>query len=138
MIPNLPAQSENPSHADQRNEAAGPDHLGGDAAAGRGVDGLADPLEDGQHVGGLRGDGSTRRPPTASCSSRGTGTAGAVAWTAIASKGARSASPALPSPTTTSTLVIPSSVEQPAGRCGEASDPLDADHLGGQQSQDRR
>src|SRR5581483_1382929 len=53
--------------------------------------------------------GTTRRPPTASCPMRVGGGPGAVAWTAIASTGARSETPALPSPTTTSTLAMPRS-----------------------------
>ena len=82
--------------------------------------------------------GITRRPPGASCSIRVGGGEGAVAWTAIASYGARSGRPALPSPTTTSTLLMPISASSSRAAVGQLLHPLDRDHLGGQHAPARR
>src|SRR6267143_3411949 len=51
--------------------------------------------------------GSTMRPPSASCSKSGGGTAGAPAVTRIRSKGASSGHPRVPHPTRTQTFVYP-------------------------------
>ena len=88
----------------------------------------------GQHerVGGGSATGSTMRPPGASCSSRLGGGAGAEAWTAIASNGARSGAPRLPSPTRTSTVLDARLREQREafpGTRGEGLEALDAEHL---------
>ena len=63
--------------------------------------------------------GSTMRPPSASWETSAGGGAGAVAWTAIASNGARSGMPWLPSPIVSSTLVDGQRGEGFAGREGE-------------------
>ena len=81
--------------------------------------------------------GTTRRPPSASWPSSVGGGAGAVAWTAIASKGARSGTPRLPSPTSSSTLRDAERVEGAARLGGERLVALDADHLGGEAGEHR-
>ena len=93
--------------------------------------------EDGEHVGARRSAiGATSRPPSASWPSRVRGGAGAAAWTAIASKGARSGRPRPPSPTITSTLPSPSSADRPPRPRGERRQQLDPDHLAREQRQD--
>ena len=73
--------------------------------------------------------GITILPPGASCSSRLGGGAGAVAWTAIASNGARSGAPRVPSPTRISTLSSPSASIRLARLGRQTLEALDAEHL---------
>ena len=98
--------------ADQRHEAAGADRAALEtlAAAAQKVTSIA------RH----RGDRDDQPAALGELVEQGRRRSGAAAWTAIASNGARSGTPRLPSPTSSSTSSIPSAASARAGAARKA------------------
>ena len=81
--------------------------------------------------------GWTRRPPELSWPMRGGGTSGKAAETIIASNGARSGAPSVPSATITTTFANASRGEVALRLPGDIRPDFDADNLGGEAGQQR-